>query len=119
MARKTAGKQNEEKSQFNPFLKAEHIKDGDTVTLTGWTHIRPASIDGKFGEQIIIEVTHDRTNKQYDFAVRDGSPTHRTLFKRMGRNPKSWAGKLTLSTDTGTYGKYIKVDDAASDTAPF
>lgn len=106
-------------SQFNPFLKAEHVRDGDIVTLTGWTHERPASDDGQFGAQIIVEITLDRTGKTYDFSVKKGSPTHRTLFKRMGRNPEKWAGKLTLSTDTGKYGKFIKVDDAASEAPPF
>lgn len=116
MKKKTAGEP-EQKTTFNPFLKAEHVKAGDTVTLTGWTVLRDSR--NGFGPQIVMEVTHDRTGKTYDYAIKEGSPTHRKLFKRMGREPKNWSGKLTLGVDSGTFGKFIIVEDAASESAPF
>jgi hypothetical protein len=106
-------------TDFNPFLKPEHLKAGvNTFVRTGWTR----RTRGKFGPQIIVEV-HDERENAYDFAVTEGSPNHRELFKALGANPQEWgAGVLKIECKTSRQQRpFLSIVEATAGTdgAPF
>lgn len=89
-----APKENEQGSDFNPFLKAEDIGiPGKSIvaTLTGETRMS----DSGFGEQIVTEVVIGRDH--YDLGIKVNTPNHRILYERFGADPRKWAKKkITL-----------------------
>lgn len=85
------------------------------MVLTGWIHRKP----GIYGEQIIIEVTHNRTGRDYDLAVRVGSPSHRKLFKQLGANEQKWKGELKLGFEKYEGRAYVAIKAVNSEDAPF
>lgn len=117
MAKRAATTPGSVTGDYSPFLKAEDVKKGDVLALTGWTR----RLNGKYGAQIVIEVTHNRSGKTYDLAIKDGSPSHRKLFKGMGAEPANWKGTITVSTANAGkgHGDYISIDSVNSEDVPF
>ena len=83
-------------SGLNPFLKSDHIAPtGPTrLRLTGWTR----RSTGQFGPQIIVEVTLP-DGRTFDFAMKEGSPNHRMLWRGMGADERKWAGSLVVERE--------------------
>jgi hypothetical protein len=83
-------------SGYNPFLKAEFLGTGRTeLELTGWVR----RTVGQFGPQIVMEV-RDSEGKLWDFAIKDGSPNHRMMFRGFGRNETKWEGRISVEVQT-------------------
>jgi hypothetical protein len=97
-------------TDYNPFLKAEHIARGKlgaraVLVLTG----RARVVDGTYGEQIIAEVRHD--GKLYDWGITLNRPNHRLLEDRAGVETDKWRGKKIPVTLRENLGKvYIAID---------
>lgn len=81
---------------FNPFLKVDHINaQGPTrFNLTGYVR----SSIGAFGPQVVIEV-QGPNGVMYDFAVKEGSPNHRMLWRAFGGDTSKWRGHIIVQRD--------------------
>lgn len=102
----------------NPFLKVADVYDNDVFTLSGWVR----RTEGRFGPQIILEVTQNRTGNMFDFGIGVGSPNHRVLFKRMGPDEFKWKGSIVVSVRQGDKANarpFISIDQVNADNPPF
>ena len=83
---------------FNPFLRPEHVKEGDTLALTGFNYPH------RDGSQTCVTVQKGDTGEQFTLGVRKGSPDHRAFFEAFGTNdPDKWApGFVTVTIGKGT-----------------
>ena len=103
-----ASTREEERKDFNPFLRATDIGDLDSTAqleLTGVARV----VDGNFGEQIIAEVRYQR--KLYDWPIKIDSPNHRRLEDAVGLDTRRWKGRRVSVTIKNNMGRdYIAVD---------
>lgn len=114
-ARDTTREDDKPATTYNPFLKTEHLSRGlNKLTLTGWTR----RMNGKFGPQIIIEVT-DEKETVYDFAIGIGSPNHRILFKSMGNDETRWKGQISVEAQRGKNAPFVAIVETAGEDIPF
>ena len=80
---------------MNPFLRPEHVKDGEALKLTGWSRLSPDQT------QIIVEVENER-GALFDLGIREGSPDHKIMFKAFGRDWRKWpTGGILVSIVEG------------------
>lgn len=101
-------------SDFNPFLKAEHIgrgRLGDTaiIVLTGAARVT----ESQFGEQILAEGKVNGT--LYDWAIKLNSPNHRYIEDTLGLESEKWRGKkvpLVVKENLGRL--YVAVERPAA-----
>ncbi len=95
---------------LTPFLRPEHVIDGEWLKLTGFNAIKGRDTDD---EQIICEVENEHGHT-YSLGVRDGSPDHRILHRTLGTNPKRWAGgvKVTIANGRTAGAKFVNVAEA-------
>jgi hypothetical protein len=113
--RSAPAREAEKTTTYNPFLKAEHLQRGlNKLTLTGWTR----RMNGKFGPQIIVEVTDER-ERTYDFAIGIGSPNHRILFKTMGNDETRWKGQISVEAQRGRNATFVAIVETSSEEPPF
>src|SRR4051812_41249143 len=65
---------------FNPFVRPEHVSEGQRLKLTGFNRKKD---QGTPREQIVCEVETE-AGDTFDLGVRVGSPDHRILHKALG-----------------------------------
>jgi len=98
----------QDRPAYNPFLKAPDVSpEGEAFKITeGFTRRKP----GRYGEQIIMEVTRERDGSVFDFGIGVGSVNHRILARTMGEEMR-WRGTLTLKREQGQRSPYVAVLD--------
>lgn len=105
--------QSEEQTEYNPFLKAEHVPTTTSLTMTGWTR----RLRGKFGPQIVVEV-EDPNGTVYDFAIGVGSPNHRKLFDAFGSDETQWgSGTIRVKAQRGKRSTFVAILDTQDGSA--
>lgn len=90
---------------FDPFLKAEHIGDeGDTgvISVTG----PPVESESEFSD-MTLPVTYK--GKPYAMGLKVAGGNYARLFKRFGKNPKKWRGKVNVEIKHFKNNDYVAV----------
>lgn len=100
---------------LTPFLKFQDVKVGDVLTLSGFIREQ----DGRYGQQIIAEVTLNRTGKTFDLGIKVGGPNHRQLFRLMGADWRKWRGQISVKPVSRNGYDFIEVIGADSEHVPF
>jgi hypothetical protein len=77
---------------FNPFLRPEHVGDGEVIALVGFNRKKD---HGTSKEQIVCEVQTEGGHV-FDLGVRTGSPDHRALHRGLGADWSTWKGSATV-----------------------
>lgn len=97
------------KKGFTPFLRPEHVTEGDIAMLTGFNSIRDANTEK---EQILCEIELENGHK-FTLGVRQGSPDHRILHHALGHNWRMWRGSVGITIGKGRQGGvFCNVKDA-------
>jgi len=103
----------QQNSDYNPFLKSEHIgKVGKVAELVLTGSAR--AVDSQYGAQIVIEVKHRKST--FDWGIKLNSPNHRLLEDFVGTDTNKWRGKRINVTVRENLGRdYIAIDRPATD----
>jgi len=109
MAKKAAAKQDDRRE----FLKHNDLSRRGTTVIEFGDSIR--TFDGKFGAQLIIDVTVN--GEPFALGIKLNSANHIALEKKLGRNMLKWAGakvKATVESFEGDRGtvEYIQLEGA-------
>ena len=79
-----------------PFLRPEHVTDGEVLMLTGFNYI------GKDGQFCVTVAKPTNPDQEFVMGLREGSPDHKKFFQAFGADHKSWApGNVTVSISKG------------------
>lgn len=98
---------------FDPFLRPEHTKDGESFELTGFNSIDRQNPREQFKVQV-----RNAKGETFMLGIREGSPDHRIVHTALGGNYREWRGSVTVTIADGTKGgKFVNVA-TASDDAP-
>ena len=98
-----------EQPEQTPFLKAVHIgKVGTTakITIDGRKAI---VVDGNYGQQLIVTASYKKAD--YKFGINLGTPNHKILFEKFGKNSAKWRGPVTVKVAQGVSNPYLIVVD--------
>lgn len=108
-----------QESEFNAFLKAEHIGKLGTIAslvLTGFNRRHPK---GTYGPEIIVEAV-DSNGVAYDFSMREGSPNHRKLFRAFGDDERKWKGAIAVKVQlSANKREFVSITEVEPDKVPF
>lgn len=95
---------------FTPFLRAEHVSDGEWLKATGFNSLRERDTAL---EHFLVEVETE-AGLAFSLRIRPGSPDHRILYRTFGAELKRWIGgirvKLVAGREAGRY--FVNVEDA-------
>lgn len=96
---------------LTPFLRPEHVAEGEWLKLTGFNSVRERDTDR---EQIVCEVENE-SGHTFSLGVRNGSPDHRVLHRTFGGDHRRWIGgvKVTIAEGTKQRGtRFVNVAEA-------
>jgi hypothetical protein len=81
----------------NPFVRPEHVIDGEELSLTGFNYL------GKDG-QFCVTVQKMTDGTKFTLGIREGSPDHEKFFEAFGTNDfHAWApGSVTVTIGKGS-----------------
>lgn len=96
---------------FNPFLRPEHVSDGESLQLTGFNTKRKSAGGA---DQIVCEVQTEQGHT-FDLGVRIGSPDHRTLHRALGSDYEKWSGTVVVTIREGRDTAFVNVASADVD----
>jgi hypothetical protein len=82
---------------FTPFLRAEHVEDGEWLKLIGFNTLRDRDTDG---EQVVCEVENEH-GETFSLRIRMGSPDHRIVHRALGADWKRWSGGVRVKVVPG------------------
>lgn len=98
---------------ITPFIRPEHVHDGEWLKLTGFNAIRERNTDR---EQFTCEVENEN-GTVFTLGIRNGSPDHRILHRRFGADFRSWVGAVQVTIGEGRKGgSFVNVKDADTDS---
>jgi hypothetical protein len=81
---------------FTPFLRPEHVGDGETLSLTGFNYKH------RDGEQICVTVAN-ADGVEFVLGIREGSPDHKKFFNAFGPEYSGWVpGEVVVKIGTGS-----------------
>lgn len=99
---------------FVPFLRPEHVRNGEQLGLTGFNSIRDRDTAR---EQFACEVLNEK-GEDFLMGIRPGSPDHHKLFKALGDDWRKWRGTVVVELGKGSRGGSFVNVGAVSDGPP-
>lgn len=100
---------------FNPFIRPEHVKEGQALKLTGFNRKKDI---GTPREQIVCEV-ETAAGDTFDLGVRTGSPDHRVLHRALGSDWEKWHGAVIVTIRQRDTVAFVNIASAEPDEPPF
>lgn len=94
-----------------PFLRPEHVSDGEWLKLTGFNAMKDRDTDR---EQYILEVENEHGHT-FSLGIRTGSPDHRIFHRSFGEAFRQWRGSVQVTIADGRRGDVQFVNVKAVD----